>query len=133
MELKRIKLDKVLLPSSKIEVKDVTGKGRGVFATVDLKKEEVVEIAPVIFISQIDTEVIQYTGLGHYIFTAAGTENSLIALGYASLYNHSSKENCYYISNDKVLIVKTLKDIKKGTELTIDYGWDKKYTKDFKY
>jgi SET domain-containing protein len=99
------------------------GKGRGVFASRDFARGEIIERAPVIQVSAGDAELIQFTSLGDYTFSGEdGT--SLIALGYCSLYNHSRKGNSDYVSNDDCIVVVATKPIKAGEEITFDYGWD---------
>ena len=38
-----------------------------------------------------------------------------------SFFNHSCDPNCFYYGIANMLIVKTIKDIKKGEELTVSY------------
>ena len=42
---------KISIPK-KIKVGDVNGKGRGVIATKDIKKGEIIEFCPIVFISE---------------------------------------------------------------------------------
>ena len=46
-----------------------------------------------------------------------------LLLGYGMLYNHSYEANCEYIQDGpRVITFVTLRDVKAGEELTIDYG-----------
>jgi SET domain-containing protein len=108
-----------------IRVRKSRGRGRGVFATKLFKKGEVIEISPVVFMSNGDGNVISCTKLGNYTFGVGDNEGYAMALGYAALYNHSAKEeNCSYVLNERVIIVTALRNIKKGEELLFNYGWD---------
>ena len=48
----------------------------------------------------------------------------------AGLINHSCENNCDYDGKGLKIWVKAIKDIKKGEELTCDYGFG--YDKDYK-
>ena len=53
-----------------------------------------------------------------------------MALGTIPIYNHSYKSNCEYFMDfeDNTIFIKTVKTIKKGEELTINYNgsWNDK-------
>jgi len=115
-----------------LEIRMVEGKGRGVFTTKSIKKGALVEVAPVIPISNADYEMVSYTEIGSYLFTLGETKRSVLALGYASLYNHAGDlNNCEYFTNARVVKIFACRNIKAGEELTIDYGWPDEVTKDF--
>jgi SET domain-containing protein len=114
-------------PAKKIEVRSAGAKGRGVFATHAIAKDEVIEISPVIALTADDSVIIQQTSLHAYTFANQGdpTEmQSCLALGLASLYNHSDKPNADFTVNSKIVVIRAKSPIKKGTEITIDYGWE---------
>lgn len=101
--------------------------GRGVFANTDLKKNMILEVAPVIVMSKKDRTFIDQTLLHDYIFEWGEQHNQCcMALGYVPLYNHSYRSNCEYEMNFKrqTITVKTVKAIKAGEELTINYNGD---------
>jgi SET domain-containing protein len=101
--------------------------GRGVFANEGLKKNTVIEIAPVIVMSKKDRTFIDQTLLHDYIFEWGERQNQCcMALGYVPLYNHSYRSNCEYEMNFKkqTITIKTVKAIKAGEELTINYNGD---------
>lgn len=113
--------------SESIYVADSGGKGRGVFSNNDLKKNTIIEIAPVIVMSKKDRAHIDQTILHDYIFEWGDQHNQCcMALGYVPLYNHSYRSNCEYEMNFKkqIITVKTIKAIKAGEELTINYNGD---------
>lgn len=114
-------------PAKKIEVRSAGTKGRGVFATHSIAKDEVIEISPVIALTADDSVIIQQTSLHAYTFANQSDHTemqSCLALGFASLYNHSDKPNADFTVNSKIVIIKAKSAIKKGTEITINYGWE---------
>lgn len=120
-----------ITPSMSIEVRPAGDKGRGVFATRNIAKGELIEIAPLIVLDEADDRILGMTLLSHYKFGITDSEYSrfgdpvsAIALGYASLYNHSDKSNADYATSDSIIVIKAIKAIKAGQEITIDYGWD---------
>jgi len=113
--------------SESIYVAASTEKGRGVFTNSELKKNTNIEIAPVILMSKQDRLHIDQTLLHDYIFEWGGKQNQCcMALGYVPLYNHSYRSNCEYEMNYKlqIITVKTVRAIKAGEELFINYNGD---------
>jgi uncharacterized protein len=113
--------------SEYIFVASTSEKGRGVFASNDLKKNAVIEIAPVIVMPKKDRVHIDQTLLHDYIFEWGDQRNQCcMALGYVPLYNHSYRSNCEYEMNFKkqIITVKTVRAIKAGEELLINYNGD---------
>lgn len=99
--------------------------GRGVFTSEKLKAGTVIEIAPVIVMSQKDRTLIDQTLLHDYIFEWGDQHDQCcMALGYVPVYNHSYKSNCEYeMDYDNQLIsIKTVRIIKAGEELYINYN-----------
>jgi SET domain-containing protein len=100
-------------------------RGRGVFTTKNLKKGTIIEVSPVIVLSEKDRKTIEKTLLYHYVFEwGDDKKKAAVALGYVSMYNHSYDANCEYEMEfgKKRMTVKTVKDIKKGEELFINYN-----------
>ena len=115
-----------------IYVADSGGKGRGIFTNRDLKKNTIIEIAPVIVMSKKDRAFLDQTLLHDYIFEWGDKNNQCcMALGYVPLYNHSYRSNCEYEMNFKkqIISIKTVRAIKEGEELTINYNGDSNNTK----
>jgi uncharacterized protein len=113
--------------SENIYVAGTSNKGRGVFTNSDLKKNTIIEIAPVIVLSKQDRLLIDQTLLHDYIFEWGDTQNQCcMALGYVPMYNHSYRSNCEYEMNYKlqIITVKTVRAIKAGEELFINYNGD---------
>ena len=113
--------------SEHIYVNASNGKGRGVYTNSNLKKNMVIEIAPVIVMSKADRLHLDKTLLHDYIFEWGDKHNQCcMALGYVPLYNHSYRSNCEYEMNFKkqIITIKTVRAIKEGEELTINYNGD---------
>ena len=115
--------------SEHIYVESSSEKGRGVFTSRDLKKNTIVEMAPVIVMSKKDRLLLDQTLLHDYIFEWGDKQNQCcMALGYVPLYNHSYRSNCEYEMNFKkqIITIKTIRAIKAGEELFINYngGWN---------
>jgi hypothetical protein len=110
----------------KTEVRKTRKYGRGVFATRDFKRDQIVEISPVIIIENPD--FVPRTILNTYTFEW-NRGASAIALGVGSLFNHSKRSNVTYnpVFQNKTLIFVARRDIRKGEQLFIDYGYDPKY------
>ncbi len=103
------------------------GRGRGVFASASIEKDTLIETAPVIVMSGEDRAHIDRTLLHDYIFEW-GDDGSqcCMALGYIPLYNHSYESNCEYEMNfrKRTISVRTVRAIKRGEELFINYNGD---------
>jgi SET domain-containing protein len=111
--------------SDAIEVQSTKQRGRGVFALSDLKKNVVIERSPVIVMTGKDRIMLDQTLLHDYIFEWAEGQ-CCMALGYVPLYNHSYQSNCEYEMdfNREIIIVKTVRAIRAGEELFINYNGD---------
>ena len=103
-------------------IKDTPGAGRGVFSSLAIPAEGVIELAPVVLLSAADRRVIHGTRLHDYYYQWAG-EGAAIALGYGSLYNHSDYANAEFeLDYDERLIRFTaVRNIQPGEEITTDY------------
>lgn len=103
--------------------------GRGVFTSVAITAGSVIEVAPVIVMSQRERELLDQTLLHDYIFEWGAEQGACaMALGWAAVYNHSYAANCDYemdYTTDSIQII-TVRDIQAGEELFINYGgsWD---------
>ena len=111
----------------RIKKSNIDRNGRGLYATKDIKE---------------GTKIIDYVGK---VITKKQTENSSkfdnnkpiylfnlnerydldgdVSWNTARLINHSCSNNCDYIGKGLKLWVTAIKDIKKGEELTCDYGF----------
>ncbi len=118
---------KTIYPSKKIYLakSKIKNAGRGVFASQDIDKDEIIEICPMIEIPVDDVFVLQESILATYYFSFDDDRNLLaIVLGFGSVYNHSYEPNATYrkISKDKTLEFKAIKDIKKDEEIIVNYN-----------
>ncbi len=109
--------------SDAIEVKQVKGKGRGVFARRSIRDGELIERVPVVVFKKNDVmDGDVWTGLASYCFHwKKGT--LALALGYGSLYNHSYRPNARY--DDLAGQIKefiAIRDIDPGEEITVNYN-----------
>lgn len=105
--------------------------GRGVYTAETIAPDTVVEVSPVIVMSADDRTYLDKTALHDYIFEwGALKDKCCMALGLVPIYNHSYSSNCEYFMNydEDVILVKTVRLIEKGEELTINYNgdWDDK-------
>lgn len=109
--------------SDLIEVKRITGKGRGVFAREFIPEGTVFERTPVLV---IPTEEVMESGdepvLADYVFDW-GRGTVALALGFGSLYNHSYRPNARYDDEGQLTKIFTaLRDISPGEEITVNYN-----------
>ncbi len=112
--------NKIYISKSKIP-----NSGRGVFASVDIKKGELIERCPVIELSELDFESVNQTSLVNYIYYLGKNKDRLIlVLGFGSLYNHSYQPNAVYKYKPKSKVIDfiALKGIKKDEEITVNYN-----------
>lgn len=98
---------------------------RGVFATCDIKKGELLHEAPVIAYPNDQHQYIEKTLLGDYAFEY-GINHSAILLGYGMLFNHSYEPNATYEINfdNRTFDFYAYTDIKAGEEILINYNGD---------
>lgn len=98
---------------------------RGVFATRDIQKGELIHEAPVIPYPNEDHELIEQTILADYVFQY-GANHTAVLLGYGSLFNHSYTPNATYEINfdQHTFDFYAYTDIKAGEEILINYNGD---------
>lgn len=102
-------------------------KGRAVFTSEKLEKELVVELSPVIVMKKEDRIHLDKTLLHDYIFEwGILKDQCCMALGLIPIYNHSYQSNCEYFMDfeEQTIMVKTVREIEAGEELTINYNGD---------
>jgi len=101
--------------------------GRGVFTSSFIEAGVVVEISPVIVMNAEERVLLDKTLLHDYIFEWGGSKNQCcMALGYVPLYNHSYGSNCEYEMDfdNELISIKTVRHIREGEELFINYNGD---------
>jgi len=96
---------------------------RGVFATRDIQKGELIHQAPVLPYPNEEHEHIEKTLLADYAFEY-GINHSALVLGYGMLFNHSYQPNAFYDINfdNHTFDFSAYKDIKAGEEVLINYN-----------
>ena len=116
----------------KLYIKEVKGKGRGVFCNTAIAAGETIEVCPVIVVPAGNASVIQNTKLADYSFNFNKEENTLsLVMGFGSLYNYDRYPNALYVLNPrlKIMIYSAYTDIPAHTEITINYSGD--YGRDY--
>jgi len=110
-----------------IEYKKSKIHNLGVFAKKNFKIGEVIENCPVLVLSHETTKLIDDKDIDNYSFDWE-EHKSAIVLGYGSLYNHDYDPNARYLKDIKknILTIKSIKPIKKGQEITLNYNGDPK-------
>ncbi|HMF70801.1 MAG TPA: SET domain-containing protein-lysine N-methyltransferase [Flavitalea sp.] len=101
--------------------------GKGVFTSENLAAGTVIEVSPVIVMSDADRKLIDQTLLHDYIFEwGEHVKQCCMALGYIPMYNHSYKSNCEYDMDydEETMTIKTVRFVKAGEELFINYNGD---------
>jgi uncharacterized protein len=115
-----------------LSIAPASQKGRGVFTEADINRDTVIEISPVIVMTKEDRMLLDQTLLHDYIFEwGQDTKQCCMALGYIPLYNHSYRSNCVYQMDyeEQLISIKTVRFIKAGEELFINYNGDWNDTK----
>ena len=115
----------MILPA--LFIAPTTTMGKGVFTSEDLAAGTIIEISPVIVMSDADRKLIDQTMLHDYIFEwGENIRQCCMALGYVSMYNHSYDPNCVYEMDyeNNNMTIRTIKPVKKGEELYFSYNGD---------
>ena len=95
--------------------------GRGVFAAENIKKGEVIEVAPILILEFTDFIDTKWNLLFEYFFWM--DDFVALSLGYGSLYNHSINPNIEYriSKKEKTISFTAVRDIKKDEEILFNY------------
>ncbi|MGW0605888.1 SET domain-containing protein [Streptomyces sp. NPDC002640] len=107
---------------SDLEIRPSATHGRGVYATRPFAQGDVVECCPVLVVPAAQRALLDRTSLYDYYFHWQDGAAAL-ALGYGSLYNHSSEPLARYRKNfdaDTIHIV-AVQAVLPGSEITVDY------------
>src|SRR5208337_3673198 len=104
-----------------IEVKQIKGKGRGVFARRLIHDGEVIERVLVLPVGETRT-ASGPTRMSGYCFEW-GRGTVAVALGYGSLYNHSYQPNARYDDESgQTKVFRAIRDIAPGEEIVVNYN-----------
>ena len=118
-----------LIQPKKLEVRDSSIHGYGVFATDDIKKDEIIEDCYIIKIP-LKKGFLPHLFMDYKLKwkTKRGDIEQVLPLGYGCIYNHSDNYNATWrqILDKKIIQFYAVKDIKKGEEVLHWYG-NKKY------
>lgn len=117
-------------PASKVYIADskIKNAGRGVFASKNIKKGEIIEICPVILIPKNDLSILNGSLLMEYFFYLGKAKDQIaVVLGFGSIYNHSYTPNAKYKINlkSKSVTFSAIENIKKNNEITFNYKGEK--------
>lgn len=99
--------------------------GNGVFTSEAIRANTIIEESPVIVMKQRERLLLDQTLLHDYIFEwGENKKQCCMALGYVPVYNHAAVSNCEYEMefDTKIIRIRTMRDIKKGEELFINYN-----------
>lgn len=113
---------KASLESKRLEVRQSTVHGFGVFALEDIDEGETIEECYIVYTTQECPQLFN-----HYFCVE---KKIIIAFGYGSIYNHANFPNADYnvLVDQPVMFFTATKPIKQGEEIFIYYGpqWFKK-------
>ncbi len=101
--------------------------GRGIFATRDIKKDELLEVSPVIIFPKEEFKYLEKTILIDYVFWwGKDFDECALALGIGSLFNHSRTPNAIFKRKSKRRTINfyAYSDIEAGEEIRINYNGD---------
>lgn len=116
-------------PPTKVKVVEIKGKGLVVIATDKILKDEIIEICPLIMLSEEEANFIKSSDtnvLKFYILELTAINKHVLHLGYGLIYNHSFEPNAdiEYVENTRFLIFRAIKDIIIDEEITYNYNFD---------
>lgn len=100
-------------------------KGRGVYSSKKIKRDQVIERCEVLVIPEAETSLLDSTVLFNYYFCwGEDQKDGAIALGLGSIYNHSYTPNALYRIDlhDELLEFVAIRDIPANEEITINYN-----------
>jgi uncharacterized protein len=108
-------------------IKHTANKGRGIFSSADIRAGELIETVEVIVIPHQELASLEETILGEYYYTwGEDAGDGALALGFASLYNHSYRPNARFVKDFERGVIEffAVRDIGRDEEITINYNGD---------
>jgi hypothetical protein len=119
-------MELVITPPKKICVKNSPVHGLGIFATEKIIAGELIEECPILSLpmkfGETSSLFIDYRF--NWPSGSSQWEEQVVALGFASLYNHSESPNAYWFSNyeKRTFSFVSSRDIEPGEEIFVWYG-----------
>jgi SET domain-containing protein len=103
-----------------LKVRNISGKGRGVIATREFKKGELIHVSPVILLREDEVS----DTLDQYVFQFG--DRYAVALGLGSLLNHSANPNAVITTriSRKEIAFWACRSILAGDEVVHSYGYN---------
>ncbi len=99
--------------------------GDGVYSSTPLQKGDIIECCPLLLFAEKEMEFLKYTNLyNYYSFKNMKGIPGALALGFGSIYNHSSPANAEYIADfeKKTMTITSICSIEANVEITINYN-----------
>ncbi len=119
-------MELVITPPKKICIKNSPVHGLGIFATEKIIGGELIEECPILSLpmkfGETSSLFIDYRF--NWPSGSSQWEEQVVALGFASLYNHSESPNAYWFSNyeKRTFSFVSSRDIEPGEEIFVWYG-----------
>ena len=118
----------------RVKKSNIDRNGRGLYATKDIKEgTQIIDYVGKIITKKQAEESKKFDNLKPIYLFSLNNKYDLdgdVSFNTARLINHSCLNNCDYEGHGLKLWVVAIKDIKKGDELTCDYGFG--YDQDFR-
>ena len=113
---------------NKVLVKDSQIHGKGIFAKVNIPKDELVMVIKGELITGKECERREEENNNVYIFWNGRYYIDTVKTKKIKYINHDCEPNCYVLDRDKEsLNLVSRKELKKGDEITMDYGYEEIY------
>jgi len=110
----------MILPPTKLYLREVEGKGMGVFASDVIVKGEVIEICHIYFLNPLINDNLSAHGWGF----PKGDEKpnkTFIAFGFGSVYNHCDDNNIDWECDGKTMKFFATRSINVNEECCVKY------------
>ena len=117
----------------KIRKSDIDKKGRGLYATKDIKEgTRIIDYVGKIITKKQTEESLKFDNAKHIYLFNLNKKYDMdgdVSWNIARLINHSCSNNCDYNGTGLKLWIVAIKDIKKGEAITADdgFGYDEDY------
>lgn len=125
-------VDKVFDRSNAMYVKNVPGKGRGVFANIPFKLGDIIDRAPTWRFDNTQAELLDRTGVFEYYFVRHDRDREgdpptgYVVFGLISIVNHSFHPNAKIVWTDEAsgawVSIVAIRDINVNEEITHRYA-----------